>query len=280
VPGLAKTLLIKTVASILDLDFKRIQFTPDLMPSDITGTEILDEEQGSRRLRFAKGPIFAQIILADEINRTPPKTQAALLEAMQEYHVTAAGRSYPLEQPFFVLATQNPIELEGTYPLPEAQLDRFLFNTVLDYLAAEDELKVIDLTTTTHLPEAEPATNREEILQFQQLVRMTPVAESVARYAVELVRATRPGQNGNGPEFIKKYVNFGASVRAAQFLVLAGKARALIHGRLHVSYDDVRALATPIMRHRVLLNFHAESDRLNTDEILRRLLEWKPAPRG
>jgi MoxR-like ATPase len=281
-PGTAKTLLVRTMARTLGLKFNRIQFTPDLMPSDITGTDIIEEDPatGHRTWTFVPGPIFSNLLLADEINRTPPKTQSALLEAMQELSCTVRGQQYSIAAPFFVLATQNPIELEGTYPLPEAQLDRFLFNTVLEYLAAEDELKVIDLTTTTHLPEAEPATNREEILQFQQLVRMTPVADSVARYAVELVRATRPGQNGNGPDFIKKYVNFGASVRAAQFLILAGKARALIHGRLHVSYDDVRALATPIMRHRVLLNFHAESDRLNTDEILRRLLEWKPAPRG
>jgi MoxR-like ATPase len=281
-PGTAKTLLVRTMARTLGLKFNRIQFTPDLMPSDITGTDIIEEDPGTghRTWTFVPGPIFSNLLLADEINRTPPKTQSALLEAMQELSCTVRGQQYSIPPPFFVLATQNPIELEGTYPLPEAQLDRFLFNTVLDYLAAEDELKVIDLTTTTHLPEAEPATNREEILQFQQLVRMTPVAESVARYAVELVRATRPGQNGDGPEFIKKYVNFGASVRAAQFLVLAGKARALIRGRLHVSYEDVRALAIPIMRHRVLLNFHAESDRLNTDEILRRLLESKPAPRG
>jgi MoxR-like ATPase len=281
-PGTAKTLLVRTMARTLGLKFNRIQFTPDLMPSDITGTDIIEEDPGTghRTWTFVPGPIFSNLLLADEINRTPPKTQSALLEAMQELSCTVRGQQYSIAAPFFVLATQNPIELEGTYPLPEAQLDRFLFNTVLDYLAAEDELKVIDLTTTTHLPEAEPATNREEILQFQQLVRMTPVADSVARYAVELVRATRPAQNGDGPEFIRKYVNFGASVRAAQFLVLAGKARALIHGRLHVSYDDVRALAIPIMRHRVLLNFHAESDRLNTDEILRRLLESKPAPRG
>jgi MoxR-like ATPase len=264
------------------LKFNRIQFTPDLMPSDITGTDIIEEDPatGHRTWSFVPGPIFSNLLLADEINRTPPKTQSALLEAMQELSCTVRGHQYSIAAPFFVLATQNPIELEGTYPLPEAQLDRFLFNTVLDYLAAEDELKVVDLTTTTHLPEAERVTNGEEILQFQQLVRMTPVAESVALYAVELVRATRPGQNGDGPEFIKKYVNFGASVRAAQFLVLAGKARALMHGRLHVSYEDIRALTIPIMRHRVLLNFHAESDRLNTDEILRRLLEWKPAPRG
>src|SRR5690349_19263741 len=224
-PGTAKTLLVRTMAQTLGLIFKRIQFTPDLMPSDITGTDIIEEDPGTghRTWTFVPGPIFSNLLLADEINRTPPKTQSALLEAMQELSCTVRGQQYSIAAPFFVLATQNPIELEGTYPLPEAQLDRFLFNTVLDYLAAEDELKVIDLTTTTHLPEAEPATNREEILQFQQLVRMTPVADSVARYAVELVRATRPAQNGNGPEFIRKYVNFGASVRAAQFLVLAGK---------------------------------------------------------
>jgi MoxR-like ATPase len=225
------------------------------------------------------GPIFSNILLADEINRTPPKTQSALLEAMQELSCTVRGHHYRIEPPFFVLATQNPIELEGTYPLPEAQLDRFLFNTVLDYLSADDEMKVVDLTTTTHLPKAEVVTSGEEILQFQQLVRMTPVAESVARYAVDLVRASRPNGNGDSPDFIKKYVNFGASVRAVQFLVLAGKARALMHGRFHVSYEDIRALAIPIMRHRVLLNFHAESDRLSADDILRKLLEWKPAPR-
>lgn len=281
-PGTAKTLLVRTMARTLGLKFNRIQFTPDLMPSDITGTDIIEEDPatGHRTWTFVPGPIFSNLLLADEINRTPPKTQSALLEAMQELSCTVRGQHYLIAPPFFVLATQNPIELEGTYPLPEAQLDRFLFNTVLDYLAAEDELKVVDLTTTTHLPEAEPATSGAEILQFQQLVRMTPVAESVARYAIELVRATRPGPNGDCPEFIKKYVNFGASVRAAQFLVLGGKARALIRGRLHVSYEDIRGLAVPIMRHRVLLNFHAESDRLNTDEILRRLLEWKPAPRG
>jgi len=282
VPGLAKTLLVSSISNILDLAFKRIQFTPDLMPSDITGTDIIEEDPttGHRTWTFVPGPIFSNVLLADEINRTPPKTQSALLEAMQELSCTVRGHQYRIDPPFFVLATQNPIELEGTYPLLEAQLDRFLFNTVLDYLSADDEVKVVDLTTTTRVAQPDTVTNSEEILDFQQLVRMTPVAESVARYAVELVRATRPAQNGDGPEFIKKYVNFGASVRAAQFLVLAGKARALIHGRLHVSYDDVRALAIPIMRHRVLLNFHAESDRLNTDEILRRLLEWKPAPRG
>ena len=281
-PGTAKTLLVRTMAQTLGLKFNRIQFTPDLMPSDITGTDIIEENPatGHRTWTFVPGPIFSNLLLADEINRTPPKTQSALLEAMQELSCTVRGHYYRIEPPFFVLATQNPIELEGTYPLPEAQLDRFLFNTVLDYLPADDELKVVDLTTTTQLPQAEAVTSGAEILEFQQLVRMTPVAESVARYAVELVRATRPGPNSEGPDFIKKYVNFGASVRAAQFLVLGGKARALMHGRFHVSFEDIRALVIPIMRHRVLLNFHAESDRLTTDDILRRLLEAKPAPRG
>ncbi len=281
-PGTAKTLLVRTLAQTLGLRFNRIQFTPDLMPSDMTGTDIIEENPGTghRTWTFVAGPIFSNILLADEINRTPPKTQSALLEAMQELSCTVRGHQYRIEPPFFVLATQNPIELEGTYPLPEAQLDRFLFNTVLDYLSSDDELKVVDLTTTTQLPHAEVVTNNEEILQFQHLVRMTPVAESVARYAVELVRSSRPGHNGDSPDFVKKYVNFGASVRAAQFLVLAGKARALMHGRFHVSYDDIRALVIPIMRHRVLLNFHAESDRLTSDDILRKLLDSKPAPRG
>ncbi len=281
-PGTAKTLLVRTLARTLGLKFNRIQFTPDLMPSDITGTDIIEEDPGTgrRTWTFVPGPIFSNLLLADEINRTPPKTQSALLEAMQELSATVRGNQYRIEPPFFVLATQNPIELEGTYPLPEAQLDRFLFNTVLDYLPAEDELKVVDLTTTTHLPQAEEVTNGEEIMQFQELVRMTPVAESVARYAIELVRGSRPGKDEESPDFIKKYVNFGASVRAAQFLVLGGKARALMHGRFHVSYEDIRALVVPIMRHRVLLNFHAESDRLTSDDILRRLLDWKPAPRA
>jgi MoxR-like ATPase len=280
-PGTAKTLLVRTLARTLGLKFNRIQFTPDLMPSDITGTDIIEEDMttGHRSWTFVPGPIFSNVLLADEINRTPPKTQSALLEAMQELSCTVRGHSYKIDAPFFVLATQNPIELEGTYPLPEAQLDRFLFNAVLDYLPAEDELKVVDLTTTTQRAEADTVTNGEEIRGFQELVRMTPVAESVARYAVELVRATRPNSNGDAPDFVKKYVNFGASVRAAQFLVLAGKARALMHGRFHVAYEDVRTLAAPILRHRVLLNFHAESDRITTDEIVRRLLEWKTTPR-
>ncbi len=280
-PGTAKTLLVRTLARTLGLKFNRIQFTPDLMPSDITGTDIIEEDTatGHRSWTFVPGPIFSNVLLADEINRTPPKTQSALLEAMQELSCTVRGHSYRIEPPFFVLATQNPIELEGTYPLPEAQLDRFLFNAVLDYLPADDELKVVDLTTVIQTAEADIVTNGDEIRSFQELVRMTPIAESVARYAVELVRATRPNGNGDGPDFVKKYVNFGASVRAAQFLVLAGKARALMHGRFHVAYEDIRALAAPVLRHRVLLNFHAESDRLTTDEIVRRLLEWKTTPR-
>jgi MoxR-like ATPase len=280
-PGTAKTLLVRTLSQTLGLKFSRIQFTPDLMPSDITGTDIIEEDpaSGHRSWRFVPGPIFANVLLADEINRTPPKTQSALLEAMQELSCTVRGHQYRIEPPFFVLATQNPIELEGTYPLPEAQLDRFLFNTVLDYLTAEDEMKVIERTTSVAVPQADVVTNAEGILDFQQLVRMMPVAEAVSAYAVDLVRATRPNSNGDAPDFVKKYVNFGASVRAAQFLVLAGKARALMHGRFHVAYEDIRALAAPILRHRVLLNFHAESDRLNSDDILRRLLEARPAPR-
>ena len=280
-PGTAKTLLVRTLSQTLGLKFNRIQFTPDLMPSDITGTDIIEENQstGKRSWTFVPGPIFSNVLLADEINRTPPKTQSALLEAMQELSCTVRGHQYRISAPFLVLATQNPIELEGTYPLPEAQLDRFLFNTVLDYLPIEDEMKVIDLTTSTHSPQPQVVTNGDEILDFQQLVRMTPITESVARYAVELVRATRP-TSSDVPDFVKKYVNFGGSVRAAQFMVLAGKARALVHGRFHVSYDDIRALAIPVLRHRVLLNFHAESERINSDELLRRLLDAKPAPRG
>jgi MoxR-like ATPase len=280
-PGTAKTLLVRTMAQTLGLKFNRIQFTPDLMPSDITGTDIIEEDQatGKRAWSFVHGPIFSNVLLADEVNRTPPKTQSALLEAMQELSCTVRGHQYRIAPPFIVLATQNPIELEGTYPLPEAQLDRFLFNTVLEYLTAEDELKVLDLTTTTELPQAETVTSSDDILEFQHLVRMTPVAESVARYAVDLVRATRPVANGTAPDFVKKYVSFGASVRAAQFLILAGKTRALMQGRFHVSYDDIRALAAPILRHRVLLNFHAESERVSSDDLLRQLLDWKKAPR-
>ncbi|HWB95051.1 MAG TPA: MoxR family ATPase [Bryobacteraceae bacterium] len=279
-PGTAKTLLVRTMAQTLGLVFKRIQFTPDLMPSDITGTDIIEEDPttGHRTWTFVKGPIFANILLADEINRTPPKTQSALLEAMQELSCTVRGNNYRLPGPFFVLATQNPIELEGTYPLPEAQLDRFLFNTVLDYLSADQELKVVDLTTTTHVAQADPVTSAQEILEFQQLVRLVPISESVARFAIELVRATRSSDE-TAPDFVKKYVNYGASVRAAQFLVLSSKCRALMRGRYHVTYEDVRALYTPVLRHRILLNFHAESDRLKQDDILKRLLEWKGVPK-
>ena len=254
-PGTAKTLMVRTIAETLGLVFKRIQFTPDLMPSDITGTDIIEEDSttGHRRWTFVQGPIFGNILLADEINRTPPKTQAALLEAMQELSCTVRGNRYILPAPFFVLATQNPIELEGTYPLPEAQLDRFLFNTVLDYLSTEDELKVVDLTTTTRVAQVEAVTNAEEILDFQNFVRMVPIAESLARYVVNLVRATRRN-SGSAPDFVQKYVNYGASVRAAQFIVLASKARALARRRYHVTYEDITSLATPVLRHRILLN--------------------------
>ncbi|HXJ94414.1 MAG TPA: AAA family ATPase [Terriglobia bacterium] len=280
-PGTAKTLMVRTIAQTLGLVFKRIQFTPDLMPSDITGTDIIEEDSttGHRRWTFVQGPIFANVLLADEINRTPPKTQAALLEAMQEQACTVRGNHYKLPSPFFVLATQNPIELEGTYPLPEAQLDRFLFNAVLDYLSADDEVKVVDLTTTTHVPQVETVTSAEEILDFQQLVRMVPIAEPLARYVVALVRTTRRAST-NAPDFIKKYVNYGGSVRAAQYIVLAAKARALARRRYHVAYEDITALAIPVLRHRILLNFHAESDRVDADEILRRLLEHMPPPSG
>src|ERR1700744_1854054 len=279
-PGTAKTLMVRTISETLGLTFKRIQFTPDLMPSDITGTDIIEEDlvTGHRKWTFVEGPIFANVLLADEINRTPPKTQSALLEAMQERACTVRGHHYKLPAPFFVLATQNPIELEGTYPLPEAQLDRFLFNILLDYLTADQELQVVDLTTTTHVAEADSITTAEEILDFQQLVRMTPIAETVKRYAIDLVRATRM-KDSNAPEIVKKYVNYGGSVRAAQFLVLAAKARALMKGRYHVSFEDIRELFVPILRHRILLNFHAESDRLTQDDILRQVLDLKPAPR-
>jgi MoxR-like ATPase len=276
VPGLAKTLLIKTLADILDLEFKRIQFTPDLMPSDITGTEILDEEQGTRRLRFVKGPIFAQIVLADEINRTPPKTQAALLEAMQEYHVTAAGRTYPLERPFFVLATQNPIELEGTYPLPEAQLDRFMFNVVINYLNEDDEVTVVTQTTGNDAQAPDRVLSGPDILAFQDVARQVVIAEDIARYTVRLVSASRPKQGGL--DFIDKWVKWGAGLRGSQAIVRGAKARALMHGRYHVSVKDVQALAKPILRHRIMTNFYAESERINSDTIIDRLIETVPRP--
>jgi MoxR-like ATPase len=280
-PGTAKTLMVRTIAEVLGLAFRRIQFTPDLMPSDITGTDIIEEdlETGHRKWTFVEGPIFGNILLADEINRTPPKTQSALLEAMQEHSCTVRGHMYRLPAPFFVLATQNPIELEGTYPLPEAQLDRFLFNSLLDDLGAEDELKVIDRTTSTCETKVEAVTSAEELLDFQQLVRMVPIAETISRWVVSLVRATRP-RSETAPDFIKKYANYGASVRAAQSIVLAAKARALSHKRYHVTYEDIMAIAIPVLRHRIILNFHAESDRIDTDEILKRLVAQVPRPRG
>ncbi len=279
VPGLAKTLLIKTLSDILDLDFKRIQFTPDLMPSDITGTEILDEEQGIRRLRFVKGPIFGQIILADEINRTPPKTQAALLEAMQEYHVTASGRTYDLDRPFFVLATQNPIELEGTYPLPEAQLDRFMFNVVIKYLSEDDEVTVVTQTTGAQRSAPAKILTGADIRQFQELSRQVVIAEEIARYTVRLVAASRPGGEG-APDFIEKWVKWGAGLRGSQALVRGAKTRALMHGRYHVAVKDIQALAGPILRHRIMTNFYAESERINADVIIEKLLATVPVPKS
>ncbi|HEX6063015.1 MAG TPA: MoxR family ATPase [Longimicrobiales bacterium] len=280
VPGLAKTLLIHTIAKVLDLKFSRIQFTPDLMPSDITGTDIIQEDPqtGRRGMVFMPGPIFANIILADEINRTPPKTQAALLEAMQEHRVTIQGRTYELEEPFFVFATQNPIELEGTYPLPEAQLDRFMFEIVIEHLPEEDELEVVRATTSIISAEFEHVITARDIIAFQTLIRKVPVAEPVLRYAVALTRASRPGPSM--PEFIKQYVAYGASVRAAQHLVLGAKARALMSGRYHVSFEDVRALAHPVMRHRIIRNFHAESEKVTTDQIIDQLLQAVPQPKS
>src|SRR5438874_12340400 len=279
VPGLAKTLLIKTLAEILDLSFKRILFTPDLMPADITGTEVLDEEAGHRSLRFVKGPIFAQILLADEVNRTPPKTQAALLEAMQEYHVTAAGRTYSLERPFFVLATQNPIALEGTYPLPEAQLDRFMFNVVIRYLSEDDEVTVVTQTTGADRQAPSRILNGADILHFQDLARQVVIAEEIARYTVRLVSASRPGQEGT-LDFIDKWVKWGAGLRGSQAIVRGAKARALMHGRYHVSIKDVQALAKPILRHRIMTNFYAESERINSDTIIDRLIDAVPLPKS
>jgi MoxR-like ATPase len=274
-PGTAKTLLVRTLADALGLSFKRIQFTPDLMPTDVTGTDIIEEDPttGRRRWTFVPGPLFAHVVLADEINRTPPKTQAALLEAMQERSVTVRGNTRDLDPPFFVLATQNPIELEGTYPLPEAQLDRFLFNVLLDYLSAEDEVKVVDRNTTQMaLPKVDACTGPEEILKFQWLVRQVPVSEGMQRKAVELVRATRP-TDPSAPEHVKKYIRYGASVRATQFVTLAAKARALMSGRYHVTEEDLAALALPVLRHRVLTNYQAESDGMSVDHVLRQLVD-------
>jgi MoxR-like ATPase len=281
VPGLAKTLLIKTIANALDLKFKRIQFTPDLMPADITGTDIIEEDRttGHRTLMFVKGPIFTNILLADEINRTPPKTQSALLEAMQEHSVTVQGTTYPLEPPFFVLATQNPIELEGTYPLPEAQLDRFMFNIIIEYLSEDEEIQVVNSTTGNRQSQFQPVVSGRDILDFQTVIRKIPVAESVVRYAVNLARASRPSDK-SAPDFIKSWVNYGASLRAAQFLILGGKARAVMQGRYNVSVEDIRHLAFPVLRHRILTNFHAESEQVDSGKIIERLIETVPEPKS
>lgn len=273
-PGLAKTLLVRSVAQVFHLEFRRIQFTPDLMPADITGTEILAESNGSRAMQFTKGPIFANVVLADEINRTPPKTQAALLEAMQEHQVTAAGQRYALPEPFFVLATQNPIEMEGTYPLPEAQLDRFMFNVLIDYLPIDDELNVVMQTTSRGAEPIRPIFTGEDVLKFHAMVRRVPIAEEVARYAVQLVAASRPNRP-EAPDFVNQWVSWGAGLRAAQMLVLGGKARALLRGNSHVSRDDIRALVHPALRHRILLSYKAEADGITVENCIDRLLDLK-----
>tara|TARA_Y100000589_G_scaffold285713_1_gene285389 strand:+ start:328 stop:1332 length:1005 start_codon:yes stop_codon:yes gene_type:complete len=271
-PGLAKTLLVKSIAEIFDLQFSRIQFTPDLMPADITGTEVLSETDADRQLRFVPGPVFANIILADEINRTPPKTQAALLEAMQEHQVTAAGQRHPLPQPFFVLATQNPIEMEGTYPLPEAQLDRFMFNVVIDYLPEDQEVAVVQQTTAGGSETIEPLFNAEDVQRFNDLVRKVPAAEDLVRYAVQLAAASRPSQD-NTPDFVNEWVSWGAGLRAAQFLVLGAKARTLLQGRSHVTAEDIQSVAAPVLRHRVLVNYRAEAEGMTTQKIIEQLLD-------
>ena len=271
-PGLAKTLLVKSIAEIFDLQFSRIQFTPDLMPADITGTEVLSKTDAGRQLRFVPGPVFANIILADEINRTPPKTQAALLEAMQEHQVTAAGQRHPLPQPFFVLATQNPIEMEGTYPLPEAQLDRFMFNVVIDYLPEDQEVAVVQQTTAGGSETIEPLFNAEDVQRFNDLVRKVPAAEDLVRYAVQLAAASRPSQD-NTPDFVNEWVSWGAGLRAAQFLVLGAKARTLLQGRSHVTAEDIQAVAAPVLRHRVLVNYRAEAEGMTTQKIIEQLLD-------
>ncbi len=280
VPGLAKTLLVRTMSQLLHLQFKRIQFTPDLMPSDITGTDVVEEdpETGKRSFRFIHGPLFTNILLADEINRTPPKTQAALLEAMQEYHVTAAGKTWELPLPFFVLATQNPIEQEGTYPLPEAQQDRFLFNIYVDYPKKEEECEIVRATTGTSKPQLSPVLTGEEILSLQQIVRRVPVADHVINYAVSLVRATRPRQP-EAPQFIKDWIGWGAGPRAAQAFIVAAKARAILHGRYAASCADIQAMAKPIMRHRIATNFNAEAEGITTDDVIERLLKEIPEPK-
>src|SRR5215510_6808853 len=281
VPGLAKTLLVRTVASVLDLSFKRIQFTPDLMPADITGTEIIEEDRatGHRAMQFIRGPLFANIVLADEINRTPPKTQAALLEAMQEGRVTVQGLSYDLPRPFFVLATQNPIEMEGTYPLPEAQLDRFMFNVKIGYLPEEEEVSVVKQTTSPQDFNFVTVMSADEITAFQRLVKQVPAADMVTRYAVRLVNASRPATPA-APDFVNKWVTWGASLRASQFLILGGKARAILRGRYNVSCEDVRAVAPAVLRHRVLLNFQAEAEKVDSDQVIKQLIDIVPEPKS
>jgi MoxR-like ATPase len=279
VPGLAKTLLVSTVSKILHLSFKRIQFTPDLMPSDITGTDILqdDPETGRRKFVFLHGPIFANMILADEINRTPPKTQAALLEAMQEHHVTTGAHTYPLPEPFFVLATQNPIEQEGTYPLPEAQLDRFMFNIIVGYPTRAEELAIMKQTTSTHVAQPEPVLTSEQIIWLQGIVRQVLVADHVFEYAADLARATRP-RDPAAPKFVSELVSWGAGPRASQYLILGGKARAILDGRLHVTTDDIKEVAYPVLRHRLVTTFHADAEGIKPDAILDRLLKTVPLP--
>ena len=278
-PGLAKTLLVKSIAQVFHLKFARIQFTPDLMPADITGTEILQETDAGRRMTFVPGPIFANLVLADEINRTPPKTQAALLEAMQEHQVTAAGVRHTLAEPFFVLATQNPIEMEGTYPLPEAQLDRFMFNVVMDYLPESDEVQVITRTTAGKPAPIEALFTGEDIQRFHGLVRQVPIAEELVRYAVQLAAASRPKQ-ATAAAFVNDWVSWGAGTRAAQFLVLGAKARALLAGRAHVTVEDLQKLALPTLRHRILLNYRAEAEGIRVEDVVRKLLETVKAPLG
>jgi MoxR-like ATPase len=279
-PGLAKTLLVSSIAKIFDLNFRRIQFTPDLMPADITGTEILQEnESGARSMQFVKGPIFANVVLADEINRTPPKTQAALLEAMQEHQVTAAGVSYILEEPFFVLATQNPIEMEGTYPLPEAQLDRFMFNVKIDYLSQDDEVKVVQRTTSNARPTIDQLFTADDVKRFHEIVRKVPVAEELVRYAVQIADASRPGRDG-APDFVNQFVNWGAGLRGAQNLILGAKARALFNGRSHVNLDDIQSLAHPVLRHRILPSYRAEAEGVTVEKIVDQLLAHVTKPVG
>jgi MoxR-like ATPase len=277
VPGLAKTLMIRTLADALNLSFSRIQFTPDLMPSDITGTEVLQEDKatGQRVFKFLHGPLFSNVILADEVNRTPPKTQAALLEAMQERQVTVGGTRHRLPEPFFVLATQNPIEQEGTYPLPEAQQDRFMFHVLVDYPEEEEEFRIVEMTTTIHQPKIERVLSATDILEMQDIVRKVPVAPYVIRYAMKFTRLTRK-EKGNVPDFIRDYVTWGAGPRATQYLVLGAKARAVLHGRYYVSCEDIRAVAVPVLRHRIITNFNAEAKGIKSDDIVRRLAEMIP----